>query len=932
MSIKIKALIIIIITLLLYATMVADINKGSLKKNLDLQEIQIANDDISKLLIVFEQEKQELASQAYDYAEWDDSYYYMNQKNPEYIEKNYSDAFLNVGHYAIIALFTRNNELYFGKYRDEKGDWHEITHLSPQQVAEIEKVNSGIVTLEGTNYVIGGHSIVLSNSKINPNGFVIFGKRLDYITSKLNKSGLDVDFKLIERNTDSAEYEKVDKLFMESKSKNTLISNGSSSALMVINKKNIDSYQELKGIDGQTIAILKVITPRKLNSIWIKSYLNIWVLITIATILIIFISYIALSKIITQPLSKLAKVVESFKPKNNLNYEEKVPYVNRKDEIGSLAKSFVHLKNKVIEGNNEILSLNESLFEEVEERTKELKSANQELMLSENIILQTSEGICVTNLKGTIIRMNNSFCALFGFKREEIIGKNIRVLKSDRHDKEFYKEMWRSIKEKGVWSGEIWNNKGNEETYPKWLTINVICDNMGYPKYYMGITSDISKLKKSEDKIRQLAYYDSLTGLPNRYYFKEMLQNSINMAIKKQNHSVLLFLDLDRFKIINDSLGHSVGDKVLIEVGKRLRHVVKRTDSVSRLGGDEFTIILEDIEYDQEIDSVLRRIIKEISMPMIIDTIKLTIGTTIGVAFAPYNDTSVEGLIMKADSAMYHAKEHKKGYFAFYSNKIHEKNILYIEMESKINEALLTNGFELLLQPKVLVEGGKRQICGAEALIRLKDKNVGFITPENFIEIAEETGLIIPIGEWVIEDAGRIAAKLIKEGIDIGIAVNVSVIQFDDIKIVEIFEKTIEKNSIKSSNLEMEITESVFKRDIKQINEVLYRIKELGIKIFLDDFGTGYSSLSSISELPIDYLKIDKSFTTKLASGGMELVSTIKGIADSLKLSVVIEGVETKNQFDILVKYGKIIIQGYYISEPLKVDDFINFYKNYMKE
>lgn len=930
MSIKFKALIIIIITLLLYATMVADINKGSLKKNLDKQEVQIANDNMNKLLIVFNQENQELAAQAYDYAEWDDSYYYMNQKNPEYIEKNYSDEFLNSGHYSMVAIFNMKNALYYGKYRDEQGNWHEMTYFSPQQVLEIKKVKSGIVTIDGTNYVIGGHSIFLSNSAVNPNGFIIFGKRLDYIASKLNTSGLDVDFKLIERNTDSAEYEKVDNLLMDSNSHVSIIPNSGSSTLMMINKKNIDSYQNLKGIDGQSIAILKVITPRKLNSIWIKSYLNIWVLITIATIFIIFIAYIALSKIITKPLSRLAKTVESFKPKNNIKYEEEVPYLNRKDEIGSLAKSFDHLKDRVIEGNNEILSLNESLFDEVEERTKELKSANQELMLSENIILQTSEGICVTNLKGTIIRVNNSFCTLFGFTRDEIIGKNIRVLRSDRHDKTFYKEMWRSIGEKGVWSGEIWNNKKNGERYPKWLTINTISDNMGLPKYYMCITSDISKLKKSEDKIKQLAYYDSLTSLPNRFYFKEMLQNAITSAIKNQNYAVLLFLDLDRFKIINDSLGHSVGDKVLIEVAKRLRHVVKRTDRVSRLGGDEFTIILEGVEYNQEIDSILERIIKEVSMPMMIDTFKLSIGTTIGAAFAPYDDTSVEGLIMKADSAMYHAKETKKGHFAFYSNNIHEKNRLYIEMEAKINEALLFNGFELLLQPKVLIEGDKREICGAEALIRLKDKKGGFITPDKFIKIAEETGLITPIGHWVIEEAGRIAAKLKKVGIDIGIAVNVSVLQFDDTKIVETFEKTLEKNSLKSSNLEMEITESVFKRDIKKINEILFQIKALGIKIALDDFGTGYSSLSSISELPIDFLKIDKSFTDKLDVGDVELVSTIKGIADSLKLSAIIEGVETQNQFDIIAEYGKIMIQGYYICKPIKVDDFISFYKSYM--
>ena len=579
----------------------------------------------------------------------------------------------------------------------------------------------------------------------------------------------------------------------------------------------------------------------------------------------------------------------------------------------------LYLKSKVKKVTSEILK-----------RTDELEKVIKELNISEQAISGATEGICITDISGNILKVNNSFCQLSGYEKEELLGKNPRILKSGKQDAQFYLEMWESIIKTGSWRGEIWDRKKNGEIYPKWLAIDTIVCKSDDTTYYLGISTDITKLKNTEEKVNQLAYYDDLTKLPNRRFFYEILERVVVRTKKHNKLAALLLLDLDRFKMINDTLGHSAGDIVLKITANRLKKSLKKSDTIARVGGDEFAIILEDVENTQQIIIICQRIIEAISKNIEINNTSVLAGGSIGIVVIPVDDTEVEGLFMKSDAAMFHAKELGKGQFSFYSKEIQKKNKEFVIMENKLREALNHNEFSLFLQPKVLIENNKPRIIGAEALIRLTPKEESIIFPDRFIKIAEDTGLIIPIGKWIIEDACKKIFLLKKQNINTNIAINVSVRQLENFDIVSILKHAIERNNISPWDLEIEITESAFSKNIEKVIEILIQIRNLGIKIGIDDFGTGYSSLSSLLKLPIDYLKIDKSFIDRLGEKDeKELVSSIIAISKNLNLGIVAEGVETKNQIDLISKYNSIVIQGYYFSKPLNFEDFIHFYKNF---
>ncbi len=579
----------------------------------------------------------------------------------------------------------------------------------------------------------------------------------------------------------------------------------------------------------------------------------------------------------------------------------------------------LYLKRKVKKVTSEILK-----------RTDELEKVIKELNISEQAISGATEGICITDISGNILKVNNSFCQLSGYEKEELLGKNPRILKSGKQDAQFYLEMWESIIKTGSWRGEIWDRKKNGEIYPKWLAIDTIVCKSDDTTYYLGISTDITKLKNTEEKVNQLAYYDDLTKLPNRRFFYEILERVVVRTKKHNKLAALLLLDLDRFKMINDTLGHSAGDIVLKITANRLKKSLKKSDTIARVGGDEFAIILEDVENTQQIIIICQRIIEAISKNIEINNTSVLAGGSIGIVVIPVDDTEVEGLVMKSDAAMFHAKELGKGQFSFYSKEIQKKNKEFVIMENKLREALHHNEFSLFLQPKVLIENNTPRIIGAEALIRLTPKEESIIFPDRFIKIAEDTGLIIPIGKWIIEDACKKIFLLKKQNINTNIAINVSVRQLENFDIVSILKHAIERNNISPWDLEIEITESAFSKNIEKVIEILIQIRNLGIKIGIDDFGTGYSSLSSLLKLPIDYLKIDKSFIDRLGEKDeKELVSSIIAISKNLNLGIVAEGVETKNQIDLLSKYNSIVIQGYYFSKPLNFEDFIHFYKNF---
>ncbi|MBP1754987.1 MAG: diguanylate cyclase/phosphodiesterase with sensor(s) [Firmicutes bacterium] len=568
---------------------------------------------------------------------------------------------------------------------------------------------------------------------------------------------------------------------------------------------------------------------------------------------------------------------------------------------------------------------------QIKEQLNHLIELNDELMISDKIINDAIEGIVITNSDNIILRVNEAMTKMSGFSRDELLGNNPRILKSNYHDALYYQDMWNQITTQGYWEGEIWDRRKTGEVYPKWMTVTTINHPDGSIANYIGISSDISKMKKAEHDIHLLAYYDTLTGIPNRTLFYDRLNTALSHVKRNNSKIALIYMDIDHFKLINDSLGHDTGDQMLIEVTKRIKSVIREEDILSRLGGDEFTLLIEDENCSEVAASLAEQIINEVNKPIILKEKEITASISIGISIAPIDDITMEGLIRKADSAMYHSKESGRGKYAFSSAEIERRNHEQLELQIMLKQALQNNEFELYLQPQISFVNDQYTIIGAEALIRWnRDSEV--IPPGRFIPAAEENGLILPISNWLTSEIFRMDQRLKDHGINIKLAINVSVKQFENKDYIQLLRKLLEEHSLQNIQLVVEITESMFIHDLNRAIEYLLEMKELGIQIALDDFGTGFSSLSYLTRLPIDYLKIDRAFVSSMdETQNRKLTYSIISMAKTLNLKTLAEGVETPDQAEQLVEVGCDELQGYYFSKPITLDEFIAFYnkRNY---
>lgn len=562
----------------------------------------------------------------------------------------------------------------------------------------------------------------------------------------------------------------------------------------------------------------------------------------------------------------------------------------------------------------------------MQEYVNSLSNLNERLTISDRILDTTLDGVLITDSSVRIIRVNNSFEKMSGYTQEEVLGKNPRILKSDYHDRNFYANMWRDIAHRGYWEGEIWDRKKNGEVYPKWMSITSLKISGDKPDNYIAISTDITKIKKTENSLEALVYYDVLTGIPNRTLFYEKLERALIRSKNNGKAVALFFMDLDGFKIINDSLGHATGDLLLKEVAVRIKSCIGKADTVARLGGDEFTVILENIDKQEDISIVADCIIEQITKTYTVAEREIKLGISIGIAIAPDDETTVEGLVRKADAAMYDAKEAGKGRYSFSSEEIEKKNYELLDMQIKLTKALENKEFQLYLQPQITFRENRFEVVGAEALIRWKTKEGKIFTPDKFIPICERNGMIIDIGKWILEEIFRIDKMLKENGINIKLSINVSSKQFEAGDLVSTIKSFYEKNSEQKIDLGIEITESFLLNDIEDSIKKLMEIKKLGISIALDDFGTGFSSLNYLTKLPIDYLKIDKSFIDDIViAEHKNLTPHIILMAKTLDIKTVAEGVETKEQVKKLVEEECDLLQGYYFNRPLRIEDFVSY-------
>lgn len=548
------------------------------------------------------------------------------------------------------------------------------------------------------------------------------------------------------------------------------------------------------------------------------------------------------------------------------------------------------------------------------------KQAEEELVFAAKVFEHSIEGIVVTDCNGSILQVNQAFSAITGYSVEEAIGQNPRILKSNRHSEAFYKQMWADLAREGQWSGEIWNRRKNGEVYPEWLTINAVRNAQGKITNYVSIFHDITELKRQQEALEHQAQHDALTGLPNRVLLNDRLKEALKRMARHSQRVALLFLDLDNFKHVNDGFGHTAGDNLLVELSRRLKKQLREGDTLARQGGDEFLVLLGDIEEVDDVSVVCMRLLDCLKQPFCHEDMEYYVTASIGVTLAPEDGRTSELLIKNADMAMYRAKNLGRNNFQFFTPELDSKAHRRISLEAKLRKGMEMSEFELHYQPQVDAQTGA--ILGAEALIRWRHEGQ-LISPAEFIPLAEESGLILPLGAWVVKTAAHQAKLWHDSGYLLDISVNLSSRQFVGQELPNLLREVIRTTGLGSECLYFEITESMLMEDVVKAQQTLEELRLLGGRFYLDDFGTGYSSLSYLKRLPLDGLKIDRSFIRDLEhdSDSQAIAAAIVSLAEALNLGIVAEGVETVEQLALLRGMSEgMIIQGYLASRPLPAD------------
>lgn len=566
----------------------------------------------------------------------------------------------------------------------------------------------------------------------------------------------------------------------------------------------------------------------------------------------------------------------------------------------------------------------------LQETAQQLLASMGQLRLAATVFDNAAEGMMVTDADNNVVSVNHAFVEVTGYTPQEVIGKNPRLLRSDRHDVDFFRDLWGALESRGSWQGELWNRRKDGSLYPALTSINVVRDTHGKLTHYIGLFSDLSHLKNTEQKLDYLAYHDLLTELPNRTLFNQLLAVAAQKAARDGTQFALLALDLDNFKIINDSLGHAVGDKLLIEAAQRIKSLLRGVDALSRIGGDEFNVILDPIESSQSALLLAQHMIEALSVPFQAGGQSVYVGASVGIALYPADGDSAEMLSRNADAALNQAKDEGRNTLRFFSSGLTTSARERLVLESELRHALENHELRLYYQPQIDLSSG--QISGMEALIRWQHPMRGLVLPGEFIALAEASGLIVALGEWVL----MTACRQIKVWVDSGLAlphssVNVSAVQLGRSNLLEVVKHALSETGIAPDLLELEITESFVMSDLPGAMKTLADIKKLGVRLSIDDFGTGYSSLSYLQQLNVDKLKIDISFIRDMTSnsGKAAIVQAIIALGHGLGLTIVAEGVEEEGQAKYLRGLQCDGIQGYLVSQPLSGDDMTRFLGSY---
>lgn len=556
------------------------------------------------------------------------------------------------------------------------------------------------------------------------------------------------------------------------------------------------------------------------------------------------------------------------------------------------------------------------------------KRAEDQLRIAA-VAFQSRDGMMVTDANGVILQVNQAFCDVTGYTAEEAVGNTARLLRSDKHDAAFHRSMWESLAHEGCWSGDIWNRRKDGGIYPEWLSISGIKNSAGQVTHYLGIYSDIREPKEAERRILELAFYDPLTGLPNRRLLLDRLNHAQTKSAREHQFGALLLLDLDDFKTLNDTRGHDIGDQLLIEVARRLGDTLRETDSAARLGGDEFVILLEALSNDQataatKAENIAEKIRAEISRPVALHENLHYTTPSIGVTLFRGHADASDALLRQADLALYQAKDAGRNAIRFYSPSMQALVDGRAKIETGLRKALSNEEFVLHYQPQIDRHGN---LVAAEALLRWQPPGQPLVSPDTFIPVAEESGLIVPIGFWVLQTVCNLLATLAKNPNQqhLLLSINISARQFHHADFVNEVRFALGLSGARPDRLIFELTESLLLKNVDNAVQTMQTLKDIGIGFSIDDFGIGYSSLAYLKRLPLDQIKIDRSFVRDIVDDPDDraIVQAIISLAHSLGLRVIAEGVETDPQKDFLAANNCDAYQGFLFHRPIPIEEFL---------
>ncbi|KWO73393.1 EAL domain-containing protein [Burkholderia ubonensis] len=558
------------------------------------------------------------------------------------------------------------------------------------------------------------------------------------------------------------------------------------------------------------------------------------------------------------------------------------------------------------------------------ERDEALGLARFNLRMADRVFESALEGIMVTDRHARIERVNQAFTRLTGYTEDEVVGRDPSLLSSGRQTPDFYRKLWHSLTTDGHWQGEIWNRRKNGELFLEYLTITSIRDNDGQISHYAAIFSDITQRRQAEERLGYLATHDVLTGLANRTLFEERLAHAIVQAKRRSRKVAVMYVDLDRFKLVNDTLGHNAGDEVLKVVAGRIVAGVRASDTVARMGGDEFALVLEEFDDVRDVGRIARKLLDEVGQAIDIGGREIFVTPSIGISIYPDDGTEAEQLMLLADQAMYGAKSRGRNVFQFFESKMTSSAMEQLETLGELHRALEQNEFRLFYQPQYDLSSGR--IVGVEALLRWLHPHKGLVPPGEFIGLAERSALIVPIGKWVLREACRQARRWLDEGFEFGrIAVNVSARQcFADSFLTDLT-TILSETALPPEYLQLELLESMAMNTREEIGILLRELATRGISLAIDDFGTGYSSLVYLKDLPVDTLKIDRSFLADCGTDSPDdaIVRAIVAMGRALGLDVVMEGVETEKQLAFLQEIGCHQVQGFLLARPQPAEQLV---------